>query len=233
MKGEKAVNTLKQEFILKDYEQVRTELRNYTNNQFLILSLLLTTSVATYAYNISDIEKLAITTGFIIPALFAVLGILWFDQVYRQKELACYSFLIEAEIYQEINIPIDEITDVQGWEHFTQERHSQRVENGGCGNILRVMRMRANLYYYAAFALGLFAVPIASTVYCFRQLKLLDEYSKLCMLGPYIIACFAIASILYIANILRVQKRINKEREKNERALRRCKEDYIEHVLRK
>lgn len=76
MKGEKAVNTLKQEFILKDYEQVRTELRNYTNNQFLILSLLLTTSVATYAYNISDIEKLAITTGFIIPALFAVLGIL-------------------------------------------------------------------------------------------------------------------------------------------------------------
>lgn len=205
------------EYLLKDYEQVRSELRNYSKNQFAILSILVTASIAILQFSKVDPSgsDLVFATGFLIPALFAYLGVLWLDQVYRQKELGCYSCMLEAEIAGEDH-------DMKGWEHYLHMRHriNSRHKVGAeskCPpvdfwrSIIKIL-LSANYYYYTIFLAGFIGLPILSSKYCSRQIVNLPsgvQYSRLCNLRFAIVIVFLLIAILYIRSIFVVQRRIN------------------------
>lgn len=211
---------MSQGYEIKDYQSVREELRHFSRNQLTIISILVTASVTGYAYSLEHIDKLIVVTGFVIPVLFAVLGTLWIDQVYRQRELALYSYLLENEMFGNSN--------TKGWEHYVQEKRARKKAHSFNGvsipvGIIRYLINSASLYYYGLFSLGLVVVPALSSKYSFLQVSKIEHYasSQIYTLGPKIIIIQFLLEVLYIINIFALQKELNEAVKKN---LRRSRE---------
>lgn len=193
-----------EDFKTKDYELVRTELRHFQRNQLTILSILVTASVTAYAYSIDNREKLVIVSGFIIPILFATLGTLWIDQIYRQRELALYSFLLENELSTGM------IT--HGWEHYVQNKRSKKRVLGikqleKIKGPLEKILNAPSLYYYSLMSIGVVLVPILSVGYSFMQVSKISPYtsSRIYILGPFVIIIQIIIELMYLINIHALQ----------------------------
>lgn len=211
------------EFNLKDYESIRTELRQFKQNQTTIISILITASLTAYAYGAKYPYILPSMTGFVIPAMFAALGTLWIDQVYRQCEIAFYSFLLECKIvlgYQE-----------KGWQHFVYNKRSAsrtielNIFRGKFTSALKKHKMKdylvdmlrkvynsASLYYYAVYTISFLGIPLLSWIYSVFQANKLGKgnHSQIYRLGIFIWLAFLFLVVLYILNILALQNELKK-----------------------
>ena len=194
----------------KDYELVRTELRHFQRNQLTIISILVTASVSAYAYSFNNLSRLVAVSGFVIPVLFAVLGTLWIDQIYRQRELALYSYILERELFSGF------IT--KGWEHYVQRKRAS-IRNSSYGKP-RTLTERVesfakspSLYYYFLFSSGVIVIPVLSVIYCFLQVHKAVNYSSsmIYKLGIPVIIVQVLIEVLYLKNIFKLQDDLEEE----------------------
>lgn len=197
------VKELNGTFREKDYEMVRTELRHFSRNQLTIISILITAGISIYTYTMTNPIKLVVATGFIIPILIAVLGTLWIDQIYRQRELALYSFLLEQSLSADYT--------TKGWEHYVQIKRfmkkREKKRNWKHFSFLSIFPWSANYFYYAAFSSGLMLVACLSVAYSFARVQKfpLFHYSRLYYLGVPILIFFFVIETIYIMNIMELQ----------------------------
>lgn len=203
-------------FLINDYIQIRSELRQYQKNQFFIQSLLITGASTVYVYSIGKDSTICLATGFIIPAIFAALGTFWFDTVFRYKHFGYYSCLIESKIEFAIKINIDKETSAGnlytlGWEHYNRRVNEKRSQHIFIfKDRLKLPRITgfANYYYYCIFSAGVILLPLASCVYCSRQLAVTTatDISNLCYVGIWLWVIQLIISILYVMLIIKDKK---------------------------
>ena len=132
-------------YLLEDYKAAKTELLSTINIQYTIISILATATAAAVVYLFKrDAVQVAIFAYIVIPAVYAFFGLLWLDQVYRQRRLAAHIFLIESEIKNS-----EQKTDF--WEHFVQDKKKEMTETK--------INTPSRSYYFVC--LGLFyGVPI-------------------------------------------------------------------------
>ena len=108
----------------EEYSAAKAELLSTINLQFTILSILVTTTAAVFVYLFKkDTHQIGLCSCLIIPGIYAFFGILWLDQVYRQRRLAAYIYRIESSDGKDPN------GLVTGWEHFIQESRLKKQEN--------------------------------------------------------------------------------------------------------
>lgn len=142
----------KNEIMLEEYRGLKTEIRAAINNQYYILSLLITATSAIMVYvatkyksGFSDTPDNIFTIitcfGLLLPGVYAFFGTLWLDQVYRQRRAAVAVHKIEEQCKMEGN-PF-------GWEHFINQKSSGRFFN-----------LKYRYYYYVCMGLFYFG-PLA------------------------------------------------------------------------
>lgn len=145
------------DYLLEDYSKAKSEIITTIQMQFNIISILVTASAAAFVYLYKKDSSMVIWTAcLIIPGIYAFFGTLWLDQVFRQRRLASYIFLIEKSFYKSDSIEF-------GWERYIQQLES---ENG----LRRVFRKtRKTVYssrYYYYICLGLFTFfPVCTYLY--------------------------------------------------------------------
>ena len=116
-------------YLIEDYCFAKTEIHSTIETQFKILSILVTASSAVFALLFeSGHLPLVICGCLIIPGIYAFFGVLWLDQVYRQRRLATYVLTIEAS--SEFKDCMLECGISRGWETFIQARKKQEHKHG-------------------------------------------------------------------------------------------------------
>lgn len=197
------------DFMLLEYELVRTELRHFQRNQITIISILVTATISLFAYGLIIKDNIIIVTGFIIPALFAVLGTLWIDQIYRQRELALYSYSLEVELSSQNN--------TKGWEHYIQRKRAvksgalDKNRNNSIIESLFESLKSPSISYYLIFSAGSVGVPVSSIFYCMLHVKSSDLSTLYMIILGFILLTFQICiEAVYVKNILSLQGELRK-----------------------
>ena len=179
-------------YLIEDYIAAKTELRSAIDMQYKILSIIVTATAAVFVYLFKkDISKLVFCGCLIIPGIYAFFGILWLDQVYRQRRLAAYIY--EIETYEVL--PSNPSTSVTGWEHFVRNKRSFTNTN-----------TPSRYYYYICLGLffffPFFTYFFSSTFSGGSVLNVNNSLFFPSLLGIILYVAFVVFAILYIKSIL-------------------------------
>ena len=205
-------------YLIEDYCFAKTEIHSTIETQFKILSILVTASSAVFALLFeSGHLPLVICGCLIIPGIYAFFGVLWLDQVYRQRRLATYVLTIEAS--SEFKDCMLECGISRGWETFIQARKKQEHKHGHkfiinvvsflhkekytCSSIIP-----SRFYYYVCLALFYF-FPLGTGVLsiAFNNIAVCSAPTLekvVILIGAMLYICFIISSVIYIAAICKI-----------------------------
>lgn len=150
--------------VLKEYEELRTELRIAFQHQNTMIALIASTlgvlfTVSLNIYISDSFEEthyplLLALYGAIIPGVIAFLGILWLDQIYRQVKLGTYVSTIERKVNKALGMEGSAEKAAMYWEQWVYN------QTKGKSFFLKVNHYQ---YYYC---MGLFALaPIMPAVF--------------------------------------------------------------------
>lgn len=205
-------------YLIEDYCFAKTEIHSTIETQFKILSILVTASSAVFALLFeSGYLPLVICGCLIIPGIYAFFGVLWLDQVYRQRRLATYILTIEAS--SEFKDCMLECGISRGWETFIQARKKQEHKHGhkfiknvvpflhkekyACSSIIP-----SRFYYYVCLALFYF-FPLGTSVLsiAFNNIAVCSAPTLekvVILIGAMLYICFIISSFIYITAICKI-----------------------------
>lgn len=183
---------MEESYLIEDYIAAKTELRSTIDMQYKILSILVTATAAVFVYLFKkDISKLVFCGCLIIPGIYAFFGILWLDQVYRQRRLAAYIY--EIETYEVL--PSNPSTSVTGWEHYVRTKRSFTNTN-----------TPSRYYYYICLGLffffPFFTYLFSSIFSGGSALNVNNPLFSPSLLGIILYVAFVFFAILYIKSIL-------------------------------
>ena len=180
------------DIISEDYKQAKNELLTTVELQYKILSILVTATAAVFVYIMdrdeNEIRQLVFCACLIVPGLFAFFGILWLDQVYRQRRLAAYIYTLE-ELYRQMD------TCYGGLEHFVLgDRGKDRLN------------WPSRFYYYICAGLFFFFPPATYILAClYKAGNVLSAHHELhgpAWFGIALYLAFLFFAVLYIRSIL-------------------------------
>lgn len=205
-------------YLIEDYCFAKTEIHSTIETQFKILFILVTASSAVFALLFeSGHLPLVICGCLIIPGIYAFFGVLWLDQVYRQRRLATYILTIEAS--SEFKDCMLECGISRGWETFIQARKKQEHKHGhkfiknvvpflhkekyACSSIIP-----SRFYYYVCLALFYF-FPLGTSVLSitFNNIAVCSAPTLekvVILIGAMLYICFIISSFIYITAICKI-----------------------------
>lgn len=205
-------------YLIEDYCFAKAEIHSTIATQFKILSILVTASSAVFALLFeSGHLPLVICGCLIIPGIYAFFGVLWLDQVYRQRRLATYVLTIEAS--SEFKDCMLECGISRGWETFIQARKKQEHKHGhkfiknvvpflhkekyACSSIIP-----SRFYYYVCLALFYF-FPLGTSVLsiAFNNIAVCSAPTLekvVILIWGMLYICFIISSVIYITAICKI-----------------------------
>ncbi len=180
------------DYISEDYKHAKEELLTTIELQYKILSILVTASAAVFVYILdrdeNESRQLVFCACLIVPGLYAFFGIMWLDQVYRQRRLAAYMFMLE-ELMQHSD------PWYNGWEHFVQGNREEDKRN-----------WPSRFYYHICLGL-FFAFPPATYIFAcvYKAGNVVSSQHELhipARLGIGLYIAFLVFAIIYIISIL-------------------------------
>ena len=179
---------MSEHYLIEDYRAAKAELLSTIDQQFKILSILVTATAAVFVYLFKkDVHQLVFCACLIIPGIYAFFGALWLDQVYRQRRLAAYIYEVESTI--KVNS-----TSSFGWEHFIQRNRESSSIN-----------KPSRRYYYICLGLFFGFPPVTFVFSClYRGGNVLDFHHDMfwpALLGVFLYFFFLVAAGLYIWSI--------------------------------
>ena len=190
------------EYLIEDYRFAKTELLSTIESQFTILSILVTASAAVFVFIFGqDSLSFTICGCLIIPGLYAFFGILWLDQVYRQRRLAMYILTIERT--KEFSGQTIEGNFLHlGWETFIKS-----------GKKYTSSKIPSRLYYFVCLGLFLFFPSVTSIfAMCFGGINIFHAERKIfytVVVGALLYLAYLIFSTIYVVIILKLDRKYN------------------------
>lgn len=193
---------MEDKYCIEEYRAAKTEILSTIDFQFRIISIIVTATAAAFVYLFKqNLHQVVISACLLIPGIYSFFGVLWLDQVYRQRRLAAYIFEIESASN------IFEVGDsklINGWKHFVREKRL-----GKCINI------PSRCYYFICLGLFFF-FPIATVIftYIYKADGIFNpehELFRLVILGSLLYVVFLVFAIFYIISILSLSKSFSKK----------------------
>lgn len=186
----------KLEIVLREYNNIRTEIREKQKNQFTMLSIFVSAFGVLLAQIMNlyyKIEKCQQNSGLLdffilclIPATISFMGIIWLDQVYRQFRLIFYAFYLEKKINSLCDCELKYEESVIFWEHFLRKEKPIWEKNINLSQI-----------YYGICIGMFFCMNVASLIVGWI---IIESYNL--VIGICIVVIYIILSLIYIMRIM-------------------------------
>lgn len=206
---------------LEDYKYAKAELQSTISTQHELLSVLVTASAALFAYfwKQGD-DALKICGCILVPGLYAFIGALWLDQVYRQRRLALYIYRIEESQEFSSLMRDGNVYANGGWEHFIRMKNIETLSDDVPKKSKirqlftkissRFKQNRTSRWYYYIFLALFSGLPVATYIFTCIHIGISVKGNSIanipmaCKIGVVIYMGFLIVEALYIISILKI-----------------------------